>query len=112
VGVQHVRVGHRPEIPEVPCLLSDQAALRPARIRETYDKHGRGAWLGIYGDNPAFTYIPWPRPDGATLPVRTWPYNSGRARNHAAAPARQDSAAAVQVNMTTLGRRVCAPSPT
>jgi len=38
--------------------LNNQAALRPPRIRETCQKHGRGYWQGTYGDDPAFTYIP------------------------------------------------------
>src|SRR5580704_6394071 len=38
--------------------LNNQAALRPPRIRETCQKHGRGYWQGTYGDDPPFTYIP------------------------------------------------------
>jgi len=32
--------------------LNNQAALRPPRIRETCQKHGRGYWQGTYGDGP------------------------------------------------------------
>ena len=38
--------------------LNNQTALRPARIRETYEQHGRGVWQAIYGDDPAFTSGP------------------------------------------------------
>jgi len=41
--------------------LNHQTALSPARIRETYEQHGRGVWQGVYGDNPAFTYVPLAR---------------------------------------------------
>ena len=41
--------------------LNNQTALPPARIRETYEQHGRGVWQAIYGDDPAFTYVPLAR---------------------------------------------------
>jgi len=41
--------------------LNSQTDLSPARVRETYGKHGRGVWQGIYGDDPAFTYVPMAR---------------------------------------------------
>jgi hypothetical protein len=41
--------------------LNHQPALRPPRIRETYQKHGRGYWQAVHGDDPAVTYIPLAR---------------------------------------------------
>ena len=41
--------------------LNNQTALPPARIRETYEQHGRGVWQAIYGDDPAVTYVPLAR---------------------------------------------------
>jgi hypothetical protein len=41
--------------------LDNQTALPPARIRETYEQHGRGVWQAIYGDDPAFTCVPLAR---------------------------------------------------
>jgi hypothetical protein len=41
--------------------LNNQPALLPPRIRETYHKHGRGYWQAVYGDEPAFTYVPLAR---------------------------------------------------
>ena len=37
--------------------LNNQSGLSPARIRGTYEQHGRGVWQGIHGDDPAFTYV-------------------------------------------------------
>jgi hypothetical protein len=53
--------------------LNNQTALPPARIRETYEQHGRGVWQAIYGDDPAFTYVPLARvnPASSTWPRRT-----------------------------------------
>ena len=56
--------------------LNNQPALRPPRIRETYRKHGRGYWQCIYGDDPAFTYVPSPAPIPASS---TWPRPTIRA---------------------------------
>jgi hypothetical protein len=55
--------------------LDNQTALPPARIRETYEQHGRGVWQAIYGDDPAFTYVPLARvnPASSTWPRRTTP---------------------------------------
>jgi hypothetical protein len=47
--------------------LNRQPALRPARIRGTYEQRGRGYWQGIYGDDPGFSYVPLSRANPRVL---------------------------------------------